>query len=133
MNLDALPSSASDEQASTSRSDAPSTESIKSERTGVTATKAGFVYVITHPDKPSLCKIGHSINPYDRLSSANIWCERKAWELTACFYFPDRKAAEDEVHEHFKDRQLEGEWFQLLPHDAVTFLHTIHRREQRNG
>lgn len=86
----------------------------------------GFVYLITHPDKEGLVKIGRSVRPQTRLDQANVWCERKRWTMNAAMAFPDAAQAEHAMHVAFADRRLEGEWFQVRLDVAERALMALH-------
>ena len=93
------------------------------------AKKAGFVYVIVHPDWLGLSKIGFSHNPKGRVSQANTWCPYNKYYVHAAIYSDDAQALEAEVHKVLtsRDRKEVGEWFLINQWHAENLI----RRKKR--
>lgn len=89
-----------------------------------------FVYVISAivdgvPVAP--CKIGITSNVVHRLSSIQTGNPTRL-HVISTIPLPDRdivRAIEAEIHDHFYEFRLEGEWFDVCPVDAAIGVCTV--------
>ncbi len=91
--------------------------------------KAGFLYVIYHPDYPFQAKIGLAVDPKRRLAAANTWSPTSRFRLSGAVHFTDAPKVERVAHKLLSDRRSRGEWFKLRPKEALSFLRGLKRRE----
>lgn len=95
------------------------------------AKKDGFVYVILNPAKPDRVKIGHSRDPWTRLSEALTWDDQRAFILCDYVFFEQRERAETAVHSklaHHRIRGVDGklgEWFRISPDHAISIINEL--------
>ncbi len=82
----------------------------------------GCVYVITNPDLPGV-KIGWAGDPFYRLGMYQMYAP-KPYELADYAHAPSI-AAEDACHQHFADRHIRGEWFNVAVEEAVAVMKKI--------
>lgn len=77
--------------------------------------KPGYIYVV-HAVDTELYKIGKSVNPNNRLASLS---KQAPYRLKLLFSFAvkDMSRAEKQLHQHFVDKQVNSEWFQLSSDD----------------
>ena len=80
-----------------------------------TTSKPGYIYVI-HAVNTDRYKIGKSINPNNRLVSLSKQAPYKL-KLLFSFAVQDMSRAEKQLHQHFVDKQVNSEWFQLSNDD----------------
>ena len=87
----------------------------------ITATKRpGFVYLF-HARNTSRYKIGITKNIETRLKSANTHSPYPV----SCIAFiksNDAKALESNLHRHFSEQRVHGEWFELTPAHIAEFM-----------
>ncbi len=89
------------------------------------AAKDGFVYIMHNSNYPWHVKIGHSRDPYKRLSEANVWCLDKEWKLKASRYFKNRIIAEGDIHRALDEFRAGGEFFEVSVSDAIQAMHRL--------
>lgn len=77
-------------------------------------TTQEYVYGIGHPH--GYVKLGRSTEPGKRLREHQISCPYELW-LVAAVPVDDSHAVEDELHDHFADTHVRGEWFELTHDD----------------
>lgn len=85
----------------------------KSERRKKNAV--GFVYLLS--TSLGHYKIGHTKNPKSRLSEFSVKLPFDI-ECECLIKTKDRYALEQELHERFDDKRVNGEWFELEPGDV---------------
>lgn len=69
-----------------------------------------YVYAIGHPH--GYVKIGRSANPMKRLNNHQTSTPYELW-LIVSLPVDDSRAVENELHEHFSEKLVRGEWFEL--------------------
>ena len=79
----------------------------------------GYVYVLTHPNWPNMCKVGRSIDPTGRLEQFQTGCPERAYAMYGTVHFEDAHHAEALIHEALGEYRQKGEWFQVLPSVAL--------------
>ncbi|MBB5664762.1 hypothetical protein GGE68_002959 [Rhizobium leguminosarum] len=81
-----------------------------------------YVYVISCLDSSSpLCKIGIANSPQKRLAQLSTSSPHKL-TLDAAIQTNAAISVERQAHEHFASRRLNGEWFSILPTDAIDYI-----------
>jgi predicted GIY-YIG superfamily endonuclease len=76
------------------------------------------LYIIGAGDRP--VKIGYAKNPSRRLAELQTGSpgELYIFEQIAKLTLKEARAVERKAHEHFKDRRLKGEWFDITTEEA---------------
>jgi len=82
-----------------------------------------YVYAIGHPH--DYVKIGRSSNPRDRLNTIQTASPYALW-LIGQFPVNDPGHVEQQLHEHFADDHVRGEWYEL-DYDAFDDLADLAR------
>lgn len=85
------------------------------------------VYIFGHPD--GFYKIGRSINPEERLSTAETWSPYELTMETQIKSHIKREtdgSLETALHRYYENYHVKGEWFKL-PEEEVESLHHIGR------
>lgn len=77
---------------------------------------AGFVYLLRSAS--GYYKIGRSKNPYDRLTTFEVKLPFEV-EYEHLIETTDMYQLEKELHRHFADKRVNGEWFELTPEDVA--------------
>ncbi len=91
------------------------------------AVKDEFLYVLVHPLYPNLCKIGHTCDPRQRLSTYNTSDPFRRYEFAHVESVYNRRLGEQAVHSLLASYRIgKTEWFQIHPEDAVRTLRTLH-------
>lgn len=81
-----------------------------------------YVYVISCLDSSrSLCKIGIANSPQRRLAQLSTSSPHKL-TLDAAIKTNAAISVERKAHEHFASKRLNGEWFSILPTDAIDYI-----------
>lgn len=74
--------------------------------------------MISHPRLRGV-KVGRACNPQARLRSYQTGCPLREYRLWYADYFEDCYTAEQAIHARLNDHQLEGEWFDIAPDEAL--------------
>jgi len=87
---------------------------------------ASYVYLFR--DRDNLYKIGHSVDPQQRakdISQPNfpidVICTIKT-DVICTIKTDDASALEHDLHEHFVEKRVKGEWFSLTQDDIDTII-----------
>jgi T5orf172 domain len=91
-------------------------------------SQEGYVYLFEHQ---GVYKIGHSIDPDDRLRCLGIKFPYPVREI-ARLYTNDMKWQESRLHKEFAHKRVGGEWFEL-DEDDVSFLKTLAEEVDRRA
>jgi hypothetical protein len=89
-----------------------------------------WLYIIAednYDELTDLVKVGISGNPWYRVEALQPGCPSGCLFLYHAFCFPFRRMAlelEQGFHRWQKGQRLHGEWFHLMPHDALDKLRT---------
>lgn len=85
------------------------------------ATKAGYVYVITNAAWPEWVKVGMAVDADDRLSSYQTSSPFRDYELQYSVYCKDRRKLESKAHKAVGSiaSARNNEWFKASVEDAV--------------
>ena len=92
----------------------------------------GFVYVLTSPQQPGLCKIGMT----DRTVQERVKEINAAtgviipWEIGFQFPCSNSSALEKEVHAHFSDRSVSKEGFSVTLEQAIEAIQELGAKYQ---
>ncbi|WJZ28024.1 hypothetical protein NCTGTJJY_CDS0145 [Serratia phage 92A1] len=73
--------------------------------------KESFVYIMTDRANPNLYKIGRSVDPYSRLSTANTFSPSRSFELISFRFSEDSVKLEKYLHSAYHRDHESGEWF----------------------
>lgn len=92
-----------------------------------TMPKPGYIYVV-HAVNTDRYKIGKSVNPHNRLASLSKQAPYKL-KLLFSFAVQDMSKTEKQLHQHFVDKQVNSEWFQLSS-DDIEYLKSWSRSYQ---
>lgn len=84
--------------------------------------KEGFVYLMEDTTRYGYTKIGKSKEPERRLMEANCFSPSKSFKIFRMFFFENALGVEAELHKHFNEDRLEGEWFSINPQEVVNYL-----------
>lgn len=79
-----------------------------------TSDRGGYVYLISSP-------YGHKIGKTKRMKErAQLFSVKLPFEIEVVHYkwFDDYSRAEAALHQRFKEKRLDGEWFRLTPSDV---------------
>ena len=92
----------------------------------------GFVYVLTSPQQPLLCKIGMTDRTVqERLKEINSATGViLPWELGYQFPFSNASALEEEVHAHFAGRSVSKEGFSVSLQEAIEVIQELGAKYQ---
>ena len=72
----------------------------------------------------AIYKIGMTRNPHDRRQTFNVKLPFQV-DYDHLIYAGDMRALEAALHERFKGKLVNGEWFRLSP-DDVAFIKSLH-------
>lgn len=78
-------------------------------------TKPGYVYLLKSED--GFYKIGRALNVTDRSNLIGTQMPQKI-EVVHTFYSADYCGAEKALHDMFREKRINGEWFKLEPADV---------------
>ncbi|QFR56087.1 hypothetical protein CPT_Muldoon_133 [Serratia phage Muldoon] len=73
--------------------------------------KESFVYIMTDLHNPNLYKIGRSVDPYSRLSTANTFSPTRSFKLVSFRFSEDAVELEKYLHSIYHRDHEAGEWF----------------------
>ena len=102
--------------------------SRKRQRPRMTPSKAGFIYVIYHPEQyaqEGVVKIGLSGDLKKRIGSANTWSFSGSFEFAGYEPVNNMRQAEAFLHDHFAQHRLHGEWFKVDIGTAKMMLNLV--------
>ncbi|TCR92596.1 T5orf172 domain-containing protein [Rhizobium sp. BK376] len=89
--------------------------------------KDDYLYVLTHPLYPNLCKIGKTFRPKERLSTYNTSDPYRRFTFAHVEPVFDKNLGEKVVHGLLASFRIgRTEWFRCHPDDAVRTLRSIH-------
>lgn len=91
------------------------------------AKKPSWIYVLTHPQYPTFCKVGYATKPALRLANYQTGCPYSLYKMRICEWFDDvRRPVMDFYREH-DSKRLRGEWFDVYPEAAVDGIRELKR------
>lgn len=89
----------------------------------------GYIYVIFSEEK--ICKIGISQNPKVRMSSIKAFEKTriiKSYVTESCY---NSRELESLAHEHFSDKKIKGEWFEIKFDEAVEYVKQLFKEKAK--
>lgn len=93
--------------------------------------KDGFVYVISNPHFPGWVKIGSTFDLNSRLISYQSYCPYGMFRYEYYHYFSDRIYYEKECHRLLKEFIGNGEWFNISPEKAKSYIINLYEKSIR--
>jgi len=73
----------------------------------------GFIYIMIDLENPGYCKVGRSLDPRDRLMSAQTYSPNASFKLSGWYFTSDMRKVEAEVHYKLHKYRCNGEWFKI--------------------
>lgn len=83
--------------------------------------KRQYVYIIKNLDTGNI-KVGVGVNPIKRLEQLQTGSDSELSLVYTSFLCSNAFSIEKEVHKHFKDKHVRGEWFKISEKEVIRYL-----------